>query len=81
MITGFLKNNRMKLTTGSRDNVSRVPARRPWIPLKDKETALAMHGIAVGCVNVTKPVRFGLTKFDQRKNKGSRLGKGPVPAR
>ena len=30
-----------------------------------------MHEIAVGCVNVTKPVRFGLPKFDHRKNQGS----------
>ena len=27
-----------------------------------------MHEIAVSCVNVTKPVRFGLTKVDQRMN-------------
>ena len=34
MIAGFLKNNRMKLTTGSGDNVGRISARRAWIPLK-----------------------------------------------
>ena len=34
MITGFLKNNRMELSTGSGDNVGRISARRAWIPLK-----------------------------------------------
>ena len=34
VITGFLKNNCMKLSTGSGDNVSRISARRAWIPLK-----------------------------------------------
>ena len=33
MITGFLKNNRMKLSTGSGDNVGRISARRAWVPL------------------------------------------------
>ena len=35
VITGSLKNNCMKLTTGSGDNVSRISARRAWIPLKE----------------------------------------------
>ena len=30
-----------------------------------------MHEIAVSSINVTDPIRFGLTKFDHRKNKGS----------
>ena len=34
MITGFLKNNRMEPSTGSRDNVGGVPAGRSWIRLK-----------------------------------------------
>ena len=70
-VTGFLKNNRMELSTGCRDNIGGVPAGRSWIPLKNRETVLMMHEIAVSCINVTKPVRFGLTKFDHRKNKGS----------
>ena len=73
MITGFLKNNRMELPTGRRNNI--VPARRSWIPLKNRETVLMMHEIAVGCINVTEPVRFGL----RTRARGS--GKGPVPAR
>ena len=64
MITGFLKNNRMKLTTGSGDNVSRIPARRTWIPLKESKSILMMHEITVSCINVTKPFRFGLTRID-----------------
>ena len=70
MITGFLQNNRMKLPTGSGDNVGRISARRAWIPLKKGKTELMMHEIAVDCVNVTKPVRFGLPKFDHGKDQG-----------
>ena len=33
MVAGFLKNNRMKLPTGSRDNIGRISTRRAWIPL------------------------------------------------
>ena len=47
MITGFLKNNRMKLSTGSGDNVGRISARRAWIPLKKAKAELMMHEIAV----------------------------------
>ena len=71
MITGFLKKNSMELSTGRR----RVPAGRSWIPLKNRETVLMVHEIAVNRVNVTEPVRFGLTKIDHRKNKGSRFRK------
>ena len=71
MITGFLKNNRMELSTGRRDNIGGFPAGPSWIPLKNRERVLMMHEIAVNCINVTEPVRFGLTKFDHRKNKGS----------
>ena len=71
MITGFLKNNRMEPSTCRRNNIGGFPARRSWIPLKNRETLLMMHEIAVGCSNVTEPVRFGLTKFDHRKNQGS----------
>ena len=72
MITGFLKNNRMKLSTGSGDNVGRISARRAWIPLKKRKTELMMHEIAVDSVNVTKPVRFGLPKFDHNKSSGAK---------
>ena len=71
MITGLLKNNLMELFTGSRDNIGGVPVLRSWIPLKNRETVLMMHEIAVNSINVTEPIRFGLTKFDHRKNKGS----------
>ena len=81
MITGFLKNKSMKLTTSSGDNVSRISARRAWIPLKEGKTKLMMHKITVGCINTTVPIRFGLTKVDQRKNEGTRFRKRPVPAR
>ena len=60
MITGFLKNNRMEVSTGSGDNVGGVPAGRAWIPLKKRKTELMMLEIAVNCVNVTKPVKFDL---------------------
>ena len=79
VITGFLKNNCMKLTTGSGDNVSRISARRAWIPLKEGKTKLMMHEITVGCINITVPIRFGLTKVDQRKNEGSRFRKRASP--
>ena len=68
MITGFLKNNRMKLSTGRGDNAGRISARQAWIPLKKGKAELMMHEIAVDCVNVTKPVRLGLPKFDHGKN-------------
>ena len=71
MITGFLKNNNMKLSTGSGDNVGRISARRAWIPLKKGKAELMVHEIAVHCIYVTERVRFGLTKFDHKKNKGS----------
>ena len=78
MITGFLKNNSMKLSTGCGNNVGRISARRAWIPLKEGKTKLMMHEITVGCINITVPFRFGLTKVDQRKNEGSRFRKrGP----
>ena len=60
----------MKLSTGSRDNVGRISARRAWIPLKKVKTELMMHEIAVGSVNVINPVRFGLPKLDHGKDQG-----------
>ena len=79
MITGFLKNNRMELSTGSGDNVGRISARRAWIPLKKGKTELMMHEITVSCIKTTVPHRFGLTKVDQRKNEGTRLRKRTSP--
>ena len=35
MITGFLKNNRMKPSTSRRDDIGGVLARRAWVPLKN----------------------------------------------
>ena len=70
VVTGFLKNNCMKLTTGRGDNVGRISARQAWIPLKKGKTELMMQEITVGCINTTVPFRFGLTKVDQRKNEG-----------
>ena len=79
MVAGFLKDNCMKPTTGGRDDVGRISARRAWILLKEGKTILMMHEITVGCINVTLPIRFGLTKFDHRKNKGSRFRKRTRP--
>ena len=72
MIAGFLKNNRMELPTGCRSNVSRIFARRAWVPLKKGKAELMMHEIAVGldCPNLT----MGRTN-------ARGLGEGPVPAR
>ena len=47
MITGFLKNNRMEPSTGSRNDIGGVPAGRSWIPLKNRQKVLMMHEIAV----------------------------------
>ena len=68
MITGFLKNNRMKLTTGSGDNVGRISARQAWIPLKKGKAELMVHEIAVNCGNGAKSVELGLPKTDPGKN-------------
>ena len=71
----------MKPSTGRGNDIGGVPARRAWIPLKDRETVLMMHEVAVGCVNASKPVRFGLPKFfDHRKNQGSRFRKRTIAA-
>ena len=64
MITGFLKNNRMELSTGRRNDIGGVPSGRSWIPLKDRETVLMMHEITLSRINVTMPFRSGLTKID-----------------
>ena len=61
----------MILTTGSGDSVSRISARRAWIPLKEGKTKLMMHEITVGCIDTTVPFRFGLTKVDQRNGVGT----------
>ena len=59
MITGFLKNNRMELSTGRRDNIGGIPAGRSWIPLQNGEATLMMHEVAVCIVNVAKSSRSG----------------------
>ena len=79
LITGFLKNNCMVRTTCSGDNVSRISARRAWIPLEEGKAKLMMHEITVRCINLTVPIRFGLTKVHQRKNEGSRFRKRASP--
>ena len=79
MIAGFLKDNRMKPSASRCDDIGGVPARWAWIPLKDSETVLMMHEIAVHSTLVSEPVRFDLAKFDHRKARG--FGKGPRPAR
>ena len=66
MITGFLKNNRKKLSTHSGHNVGRISARR--IPLKKGKAELMMHEIAVNCGNLAKSVGLGLPKTDHGKN-------------
>ena len=79
MITGFLKTNRMELSTGSGDNVGRISARQAWIPLKEGKAELMMHEITVSCIKTTVPFRFGLTIVDQRKNEGTRFRKRTSP--
>ena len=43
--------------------------------MKNRETVLMMHEVAVSCVNASKPVRFGMPEFDHRKNQGPRFRK------
>ena len=76
MITGFLKNNRMELSKSSRDNVGGVPAGQSWIPLKNRETVLMLHEIAVNSINVSEPVRF-----DHGEDRAGGFGTGQRPAR
>ena len=51
MVAGFLKDNCMEPTTGGRDDVGRISARRAWIPLKEGKSKLMVHEIAVSCGN------------------------------
>ena len=76
MITGFLKDNCMKLTTGSGDNVGRISARRAWIPLKKGKAELMVHEIAVNCGNGAKSVGLGLPKTDHREESLPLVGEG-----
>ena len=68
MVAGFLKDNCMKPTTGGRDDVGRISARRAWIPLKKGKAELMVHEIAVNCGNGAKSVGLGLPKTDHGKN-------------
>ena len=76
VITGFLKNNCMKLTTGSGDNVSRISARRAWIPLKEGKTKLMMHEITVGCIKITVPDKDKDKDEDEDKDKDKDKDRG-----
>ena len=68
MVAGFLKDNCMEPTTGGRDDVGRISARRAWIPLKEGKSKLMVHEIAVSCGNGAESVGLGLPKIDHRKN-------------
>ena len=71
----------MKLTTGSRDDVGRISARRAWIPLKEGKAELMVHEIAVNCGNGAKSVGLWLPKTDHGRTTACGLGKRPVPVR
>ena len=62
------KEKRRKKKREERADRNKSPS---WTPQKDRETVLMMHETAVGCINAAKPVRFGLPKFDHKKNQGS----------
>ena len=74
MITGFLWNSRMKLTTSNGDNVGRISARRARIPLKKGKAELMVQEIAVNCV-------LDCPNLTMRRTNARGLGKGPVPIR
>ena len=75
VITGLLKNNRMKPSASRCNDIGGVPARWAWVPLKNRETLLMMHEVTVRSINVSEPVRFDLAKFDRGENQGPRLWK------
>ena len=62
MVTGFSKDNCMKPTTGGRDDVGRISARRSWIPLKEGKSELMVHEIAVNCGNGAKSGGLGVAQ-------------------
>ena len=64
VITGLLKDNRMKLSASRCDDIGGVPARWAWVPLKNRETVLMMHEVTVRSISVSEPVRFDFAKFD-----------------
>ena len=68
MVAGFLKDNCMKSTTGGRDDVGRISARRAWIPLKEGKSELMVHEITISCGNGAGSIGLGLSKIDHRKN-------------
>ena len=56
----------MEPTTGGRDDVGRISARRAWIPLKKGKAKLMVHEIAVSSGNGADSVGLGLSKIDHR---------------
>ena len=81
MVAGFLKDNCMKPTTGGRDDVGRISARRAWIPLKEGKSELMVHEIAVNCGDGAKSVGLGLPKTDHGKNNCPWFGERPMSVR
>ena len=75
MVAGFLKDYCMKPTTGGRDDVGRISARRAWIPLKERKSELMVHEVDVSCGNGTKTIGLGLPKIDHGKNHCPWFGK------
>ena len=65
----------MEPTTGGRNDVGRIFARRAWILLKKGKTELMVHEIAVNCGNGAKSVGLGLPNLTVGKTTDSGLGK------
>ena len=66
----------MELTTGSRDNIGRISARRAWVPLLEGKAKLMMHDIAVRCGNGTRAAELALSKVDHGKDHSVGFGEG-----
>ena len=81
MVAGFLKDNCMKPTTGGRDDVRRISARRAWIPLKEGKSELMVHGVAVSCPLGPSPLDLGCPELTMGRITALGLGKRPVSVR
>ena len=81
MVAGFLKDNCMKPTTGGRDDVGKISARRAWIPLKEGKSELMVHEVAVNCGNGAKSIGLRLPKIDHGRTTALGLGKRPASVR